>query len=143
MRLTEVSYGNARAIEGYGPGFFRVAGHVLRGACLITPWDAGPWGGFDDVAAPLTLVGRIDVLFVGTGAVVTHVPTAFRQALEAEGIGVEPMASPAACRTYNVLLGEGRRVAVALLPLGGIRAPERAVVASYQDAWTWFRIRRS
>ncbi len=45
MRLTEVSYGSARAIEGYGPGFFRVSGHVLRGACLITPWDAGPWGG--------------------------------------------------------------------------------------------------
>ena len=37
MRLTEVTYGSAKAIEGYGPGFFRVAGHVLRGACLITP----------------------------------------------------------------------------------------------------------
>ena len=50
MRLTEVTYGTAKAIEGYGPGFFRVEGHVLRGACLITPWDAGPWGGFDDTA---------------------------------------------------------------------------------------------
>ena len=29
MRLTEVTYGSAKAIEGYGPGFFRVAGHVL------------------------------------------------------------------------------------------------------------------
>ena len=50
MRLTEVTYGSAKAIEGYGPGFFRVAGHVLRGPCLITPWDAGAWGGFDDTA---------------------------------------------------------------------------------------------
>lgn len=46
MRLTEISYGTARPVEGYGPGFFRVGGHVLRGACLITPWDAGPWGGW-------------------------------------------------------------------------------------------------
>ncbi len=118
MRLTEISYGSAKAIEGYGPGFFRVAGHVLRGACLITPWDAGPWGGFDDTAAPLALVGRIDVLFVGTGSTIAHVPEGFCTALEAQGIGVEAMASPTACRTYNVLLGEGRRVAVALVPVG-------------------------
>ncbi len=118
MRLTEVTYGSARAIEGYGPGFFRVADHVLRGPCLITPWDAGPWGGYDDTVAPLSLVGRIDVLFVGTGSTIAHVPAAFREALEGQGIGVEAMASPAACRTYNVLLGEGRRVAVALIPVG-------------------------
>ena len=117
MRLTEVTYGSAKAIEGYGPGFFRVAGHVLRGPCLITPRDAGPWGGFDDTATPLTLVDRIDVLFVGTGTSLSHLPPAFREALETKGIGVEPMASPTACRTYNVLLGEGRRVAVALLPV--------------------------
>ena len=45
MRLTEITYGAALAIEGYGPGFFRVGTHVLRGASLVTPWDAGPWGG--------------------------------------------------------------------------------------------------
>jgi len=117
MRLTEISYGSAKAIEGYGPGFFRVAGHVLRGACLVTPWDAGPWGGYGDTATPLSLAGRIDVLFVGTGASVAHVPQDFRDAIEAQGIGVEVMTSPTACRTYNVLLGEGRRVAVALLPV--------------------------
>jgi uncharacterized protein len=117
MRLTEVTYGTAKAVEGYGPGFFRVAGHVLRGSCLITPWDAGSWGGYDDTAAPLSLAGRIDVLFVGTGASITHVPQAFREAMEDQGIGVEVMSSPTAARTYNVLLGEGRRVAVALIPV--------------------------
>lgn len=117
MRLTEISYGTARPVEGYGPGFFRLDGQVLRGACLITPWDAGPWGGFADAAAPLALAGRIDVLFVGTGADIAHAPKAFRAALEAAGIGVEVMNSPAACRTYNVLLSEGRRIAAALLPV--------------------------
>jgi uncharacterized protein len=118
VRLTEVSYGQALAIESYGPGFFRVGTHVLRGTCLVTPWDAGPWGGMDDFTTPLTLVGRIDVLLVGTGREIAHAPVAFRDALEAQGIGVEVMNSPAAARTYNVLLGEGRRVAVCLVPVG-------------------------
>ncbi len=117
MRLTPVTYDSAQPIAGYGPGFFRVGTHVLRGACLISPWDAGPWGGWEDTAGPLTLAGRIDVLFAGTGAEVAHPPRPFVAAMEAAGMGVEPMASPAACRTYNVLLGEGRRVAVALLPV--------------------------
>ncbi|MEO8242120.1 MAG: Mth938-like domain-containing protein [bacterium] len=117
VRLTEVTYGQALAIESYGPGFFRVGTHVLRGRCLVTPWDAGPWGGMDDVATPLALVGKIDVLLVGTGTEIAQVPKAFRDALEAEGIGVEIMNSPAAARTYNVLLGEGRRIAACLIPV--------------------------
>ena len=117
MRLTEISFGTAKPIEGYGPGFFRVGGHLLQGACLITPWDAGPWGGLSDTGGPLSLVGKIDVLFVGMGAEIAHVPLPFRTALEEAGIGVEVMSSPAACRTYNVLLSEGRRIAAALLPV--------------------------
>lgn len=118
MRLTEISYDTARPVEGYGPGFFRIGGQVLQGACLITPWDAGPWGGLEDVAAPLALAGKIDVLFLGMGKEIAHAPAEFRAALEEAGIGVEVMASPAACRTYNVLLSEGRRIALAVLPVG-------------------------
>ncbi|MBN2630604.1 MAG: Mth938-like domain-containing protein [Rhodobacteraceae bacterium] len=121
MRLTEISYGSARPIEGYGPGFFRIGGIVLRGACLITPWDAGPWGGLEDTETPLSLVGQIDVLFLGMGTEIAHPPAAFRTLLEASGIGVEVMNSPAACRTYNVLLSEGRRIAVALLPVDRVK----------------------
>jgi uncharacterized protein len=117
IRMTEITYGSALAIEGYGPGFFRVGRHVLRGACLVTPWNAGPWGGLDDWDAPLSLQGKIDVLIVGTGAEIAHLPADFRAACEGVGIGVEAMNSPAAARTYNVLLGEGRRIAVCLLPV--------------------------
>jgi uncharacterized protein len=117
MRLTPVTYDTALPIAGYGPGFFRIGAHVLRGPCLISPWDAGPWGGYADTAGPLTLAGRIDVLFLGTGAEIAHAPSAFRTAVEEAGIGLEVMNSPAACRTYNVILGEGRRIAVALIPV--------------------------
>lgn len=117
MRLTEIQYDTAQPIEGYGPGFFRVGGHVLRGPCLITPWDAGPWGGLEDPGPPLALAGRIDVLFLGMGKTIAHAPRPFRSSLEDAGIGVEVMNSPAACRTYNVLLSEGRRIAAALIPV--------------------------
>ncbi len=117
MRLTEIIYTEARPIDGYGPGFFRVAGQVLHGAVLVSPWSVQGWGGIDDTETLLTLTDRIDVLFVGMGAEIAHVPAAFRAVLDAAGIGVEVMNSPAACRTYNVLLSEGRRVAVALLPV--------------------------
>lgn len=118
MRKIEISFDTAKTLEGIGPGFFRVNGHLLRGACLITPWDAGPWGGFADTDGPLSLAGRIDVLLLGMGPEIAHPPPAFVTALEAAGIGVEAMASAVACRSYNVLLGEGRRIAIALLPVG-------------------------
>lgn len=117
MRLTEVTYDNAQPIDSYGPGFFRIAGQIIQGPVLVTPWDARPWGGLDDTAAPLALVAKIDVLFVGMGTEIAHVPQGFRQTLEAAGIGVEVMNSPAAARTYNVLLSEGRRIAAALMPV--------------------------
>ena len=117
MELSEITYDSAQPIEGYGPGFFRVGGHVLRGPVLVTPWGAGEWAGLADASAPCRLAGRIDVLLLGMGAEIAHPPRAFREQVEAAGIGVEVMASPPACRTYNVLLSEGRRIAVALLPV--------------------------
>jgi uncharacterized protein len=117
MRLNEIIFSEATPIDGYGPGFFRVGGQVMQGAVLVTQAGARGWDGLDDTQALLDLAGEIDVLFVGTGAEIAHIPTPLRHALEEAGIGVETMSSPAACRTYNVLLSEGRRVAAALLPV--------------------------
>lgn len=117
MRLNEIRYNDAVPIDGYGTGFFRVGGKKYDGPLLVLPSGVSPWGGFEDTATILENVADIDVLFVGTGAEIAHPPKDFRTTLEDAGIGVETMASPAACRTYNVLLSEGRRVAVALLPV--------------------------
>jgi len=117
MRLNEISYSDAAPIDGYGTGFFRVGGKKYDGALLVSPLGVSAWGGFADTAGILKHAAEIDVLFVGTGPEIAHPPKDFRMTLEQAGIGVEPMASPAACRTYNVLLSEGRRVAVALLPV--------------------------
>ncbi len=117
MQLTEITYSDARPVDGYGPGFFRVAGQVIEGAMLITANAARSWGGIEDSATLIALAGEVDVLILGTGAETALTPKPLREALEEAGIGVEPMASPAACRTYNVLLAEGRRVALAALPV--------------------------
>jgi uncharacterized protein len=117
MRLNEIDYNDAVPIDAYGPGFFRLGGEKYEGAVLVSPAGVVAWGGYEDTNNALALGDQIDVLFVGTGAEIAHPDKTFRATLEEAGIGVEAMASPAACRTYNVLLSEGRRVAVALLPV--------------------------
>ncbi|KUP91771.1 Mth938-like domain-containing protein [Tritonibacter horizontis] len=117
MRLNEVVYSDAVPIDGYGAGFFRVGGVVKEGAILTGATGTQPWGGYADRAALLALAGEVDVLFIGTGAEIAHIPGDLRAALEEAGLGVEVMNSPSACRTYNVLLSEGRRIALAALPV--------------------------
>lgn len=117
MRLSEIAFGNVHPVEGYGPGFFRIAGTVQQGATFVLPDRAGPWEGLADPGPFVAAAARIDVLFVGTGPEIAPLPPPFRAALEAAGIGVEIMNTPAACRTYNICLSEGRRVAAALLPV--------------------------
>ena len=117
MRINEIEFTDAVPVEGYGPGFFRVGETVHSGPMLMSGKGPRTWGGLEDADALLALVGQIDVLFVGMGEEIAHLPTDLRNQLEAEGIGVEVMSSPAACRTYNVLLSEGRRVAIAVLPV--------------------------
>jgi uncharacterized protein len=117
MRLNEVQYDDSKPVDGYGPGFFRIGGHVFEGAICAFSTGVAPWGGYDDIDGILAKKDDIDVLFVGTGATIAHVPADFRDALEAVGMGVEAMDSAAACRTYNVLLSEGRRIAAALIPV--------------------------
>jgi uncharacterized protein len=117
MRLNEVAFNDSAPIDGYGPGFFRIGGKVYHGAVLTGPSGTRAWGGLEDAATLTAIAAEIDVLFLGTGAEIAHIPSALRSGLEAAGIGVEVMSSPAAARTYNVLLSEGRRVACALRPV--------------------------
>lgn len=120
MRLNEITFTDAKPIDGYGPGFFRVGGERFEGAILCTGAGVTPWKGYEDDAALLELAQDIDVIFVGTGSEIAHIPAPLRATLEHAGLGVEVMNSPSACRTYNILLSEGRRVAAALLPVDAV-----------------------
>lgn len=117
MQLSEIQFADATPIDGYGPGFFRIGGQVLTGPTVTHREEAGAWGGLEDSARLTALAGRVDVILLGTGAEIAQIPAALRQTVEDAGVGLEIMATPSACRTYNILLSEGRRVAAALLPV--------------------------
>ncbi len=117
MRLHEIVFTDAKPVDGYGPGFFRIGGQLVQGAVVTGPRGTQTWGGLEDAGVLLELADHIDVLFVGTGPEVMHLPEVLQDRLAEAGIAAETMSSPAACRTYNVLLSEGRRIALAVLPV--------------------------
>ncbi|UWR21323.1 Mth938-like domain-containing protein [Sulfitobacter sp. S190] len=117
MRLNEIVFNDAQPVESYGPGFFRIGGERIDGPVIAAPSGTRTWGGFEDVQPLLDLAADVDVIFVGTGADIAHLPQTLRDQLDAAGVGVEAMSSPSASRTYNVLLSEGRRIALAMLPV--------------------------
>lgn len=111
-----------QVVNGYGPDMFRVSGTVHHGSLLVFPDRTIGWSpstmdelsvaDFDEVrrAEP-----AVEVLLLGCGERMQLIPSNIRSALREDGIGVEPMDTGAACRTYNVLAAEGRRVAAALI----------------------------
>jgi uncharacterized protein len=122
MKMHEVRFAGRPPVDGYGAGGFRIGGYAHQGGLLLLPGRIGQWAPAD----PLTLdcfadvvaaAADIDVLLIGTGARLTSPPPGLRPVLEAQGFGVDFMATPAACRTYNVLLAEERRVAAVLSPV--------------------------
>ena len=117
MKLTEMQFSEAQPVEGYGAGFFRINGQRFEGGILVTVNGIQPWAGYEDSESLLALQGGVDVIFIGTGVEIAHLPAPLRVQIEKAGMGVEVMASPSACRTYNVLAAEGRRVALAALPV--------------------------
>jgi uncharacterized protein len=66
---------------------------------------------------PTSIPDNVDVLVIGCGAHAAFVVPAMREAFKRRGVALEVADTPAACRTYNILLSEGRRVAAALLPV--------------------------
>jgi uncharacterized protein len=108
-------------VTGHGPGWVRIGAAEFRESVVVTP-DAVATGfapqGFDalgeDDFARL-LEGAPDVVLLGTGASVRFPHPRLTRPLAAARIGLEVMDTAAACRTYNILAAEGRRVTAALI----------------------------
>jgi uncharacterized protein len=123
MDLTPLVPPGRQIIERYAAGGFRISGVVHRGPVLVFPDRTFAWAVSGaasalsvDSLAPVAEHGGVQILLLGLGRGGGPVPEAVRGALRAKGIVVEAMDTGAACRTYNVLLAEDRRVAAALLP---------------------------
>jgi uncharacterized protein len=124
MDVTPIIPADRQLIDGYAASGFRVRGIAYTGAILVFPDGTQAWDvrTLDEVTPaslqPVIARGTVQILLLGCGRRMRPVPAPLRQALRAAGIVVDAMDTGAACRTYNVLLAEDRRVAAALLPLG-------------------------
>lgn len=122
MKLEAPGYTGRAPIDAYGNGGFRFAGMSHRGSLLFLPSGIQPWApekpemlkpeDFDSIFAE---GAQIEVLLLGTGRSQVFPGVELRQAFAEASIGLEPMDTGAACRTYNVLLAERRLVAAALI----------------------------
>jgi uncharacterized protein len=121
MDLTPIVPAGRQVIERYGNGGFRVTGVDHQGSILVLPDATMVWAPestdgltIDDFAP---LFGRAQILLLGCGKRMEMVPTGLRIALRDQGLIVDSMRTDAACRTYNVLMAEDRRVAAALIAI--------------------------
>lgn len=110
-------------IDAYGEGGFKFGGMSHRGSLLALPsgvyaWEVATAAEVDEASLARVLAeeaGLIEHLLVGTGPDLVPLKPALAAALRDAKIIAEPMATGAAARTYNILLGERRRVAAALI----------------------------
>ena len=122
MDFTPVAAVGRQIIERYAASGFRVSGVIYHGPVLVFPERTVPWEAASaanlslDTLSPVVEHGGIQVLLLGLGNSTRAIPTELRHALRSHRIALEPMTTAAACRTYNVLTAEDRRVAAALIP---------------------------
>jgi uncharacterized protein len=113
-----------QVIRTYGPGHFLISDRDWHGPVLVRPTATTPWPVARADALSLASVAALtegpqpaELLLLGCGARALFIPPAVRAELRTAGLALEVMDTGSACRAYNVLLAEGRRVAAALVPL--------------------------
>ena len=109
-------------IDAYGNGGFRFGGMSHKGSLLCLPSAIVAWDEISGEALTPESFARvfaerqtIGFLMLGTGRAQVFPSRGIRQAFAEAGVGLDTMDTGAACRTYNVLLAEGRPVAAALI----------------------------
>jgi uncharacterized protein len=106
--------------SGYGPGYVAINGTRYQNSLIVLPDRLADWepARFEDLSATMfaelaTL--PLEILILGTGATLRFPAPALTRAVYEARIGLEVMDTQAACRTYNILLSEDRRVGAAIL----------------------------
>ena len=121
MKLHNAQTQQYQTITGYDQGSVEINAITFRHSLLVLPEAAPlPWpvAGFDELSAVhFEAIAALnpDVVILGTGHRQRFVHPGLTESLTRQRIGVECMDSQAACRTYNILMTEGRKVALALI----------------------------
>jgi uncharacterized protein len=121
MKLTDDRTGGTTLVRSYAPGELRIGAATLHRSCLVSAdrlvadWRPQTLAQLtlEDLDAVFALGPEIVIL--GSGTRQRFPPTQWLAAMLTRGVGCEVMDTGAACRTYNVLVSEGRRVVAALL----------------------------
>ncbi len=110
------------AITGYGPGWIAVAGERIPHSVVLDgmtgaqqDWQAARFEDLDAAHFERLVALQPELVIFGSGSRLRFPQAPWIRALVEARIGIETMDTPAACRTYNILAGEGRRVAAAIL----------------------------
>ena len=122
MDLTPLKAGEKTMIQAYGDGGFRISGRRFTGAGMVLE-DRVLSVALEDIAAiapadfqPLEeAANEIEILLLGCGIRAGELSPEHRARLKDAGISAEVMGTGAACRTFNLLQAEGRRVAALLI----------------------------
>ena len=120
MKLHISGPGSRNAITGYGEGYVLVNGQRRESSLIVLPDRIVDWGAasFDRLSAESFVFlkeQQPEIVLLGTGPKQRFPDPRLTQPLAAAGIGLEVMDLQAACRTYNILVAEERKVAAALL----------------------------
>ena len=121
--------GAATRISAYGPGYFAVGERVVRGGIVIsadgavTPWPLVLPSDLDEERLRQVIACGPEVVLLGTGARQAFPAPELLRPFAENGLAVEVMDTPAACRTFNVLAAESRKVVAGLLPIASESAP--------------------
>ncbi|MBB6251374.1 Mth938-like domain-containing protein [Nitrospirillum iridis] len=122
MDITPLIPADRQVIDAYGPGRFRVSNVVYETPILVFPdrtlvWPVADFASLkaEDFDALIAEQPPLEIVLLGTGPTMQLFPSSLRRLVKERGLGgIDAMDTGAACRTYNVLLAEGRRVATAL-----------------------------
>ena len=124
MELTPSDPGARQLIQSYGADGFTIAGRRHDGAVLVLPDRTLPWAVSDiakiveeDFAAVLDADPPVEILLIGCGEKAWPVAPDLRARMRQAGVVIEATDTGAACRTFNVLVIENRRVGAALIPV--------------------------
>lgn len=121
MKFTLDTVANVNVIRAYAPGCINVNDVLLQSSFILTPdrvLENWPPQRFEDITweyLETVLALNPEILVIGTGADLHFLDPRLIEAIQQRGIGLEVLDTAAACRTYNVLISENRKVAAALL----------------------------
>ena len=120
MKFTLEASSRVNLIRGYSPEEIRIGEQHLRASCivtadtLVTDWAPASFAELRAEHLEAILALKPELVLLGTGTTQRFPPTQIRSTLTERGVGLEVMDLGAACRTFNILVQEERRVAAAL-----------------------------